>query len=356
MIQELERGVVLFAMVLACLGGQAWATDKPLDGSPPPRKVYISFHIIRISDIDSAQQVFGADLYLRLRWFDPKYIAQPSGVPMEPPDWQPRVDLVNARDYSVDLDTNPTLVGPGILQVTRRYRGTFSAGMDLHTFPFDVQDLNIVIEDGVSDASELEWVLESPSARDVQTLRERNELGSLEEVFGMHRDELPEWKVLAIHVERSQQVYSFLGNAPFSRLEIKLTLERQARFYEVKVILVLVVIVVMSWLSFFLKPESLDERGAICLSALLAVIAHNYVVSTILPPISYLTTLDYLVLGGMALVLFAALESLYVYQLVHKAGEANGQRATETARRLDRSCIVASPLVMGLALIACYTR
>jgi hypothetical protein len=79
-------------------------------------------------------------------------------------------------------------------------------------------------------------------------------------------------------------------------------------------------------------------------------------VSTLLPPISYLTTLDPLMLGAMALVLFAALESLYVYQLLHRAGEANGQRATELARRLDRTCLAASPLLMRLALVACYTR
>ena len=356
MLQKLERRAVLLAMVLACLGGQAWAADKPLDGGPPPRKVYISFHIIRISDIDSAQQIFNADFYLRLRWFDPKYTAQPMGMLTEPPDWRPLVDLVNAKEYSVDLDVNPKLVGPGILQVTKRYRGTFSAGMELHTFPFDVQNLDIVIEDGESDASKLEWVLESHGTGDVQTLRERNGLGSPEEVFDLQRAELPEWKVLAIHAERGRHVYSFLGDLPFSRFKIEFTLARQARFYEVKVILVMVVIVVMSWLSFFLKPESLGERGAICMSALLAVIAHNYVVSTILPPISYLTTLDYLMLGAMALVLFAALESLYVYQMIHRAGEAHGQRATEIARRLDRTCLAASPLLMGLALIACYTR
>ncbi|HZH14305.1 MAG TPA: hypothetical protein VE057_08095 [Archangium sp.] len=87
--------------------------------------------------------------------------------------------------------------------------------MELHTFPFDVQDLDIVIEDGESDASELEWVLESHGTGDVQTLRERNELDSPEEVFDLQRAEFPEWKVLAIHAERGRHVYSFLGDMPF---------------------------------------------------------------------------------------------------------------------------------------------
>jgi hypothetical protein len=354
MLQNLERWAVLIALISTCLASRASAADEPLKERPPPRKVYTSFHIIKLADIDSAHQTFEADFYLRLRWFDPKYLTQAPGTLLEAADWRPRVDLINAKEYSTDLDMDPKLAGPGIVQWTKRYRGTFSAVMDLHNFPFDRQRLPIVLEDGEHDATEVVWVFEALNTGPVQQLHEREDVGSPEEVLEMGRDELPEWRVLGIKIERGQHVYPFFDNAVFSRFEISLRLARKTRFYELKIILVLVLIVVMSWLTFFLKAESLGERSAICTSALLAIIAHNYVASTILPPISYLTTLDYLLLGGMGFVLFAALESLYVYRLLHGPELLRGQPALELARTVDLRCIAAAPVLLVLALIACY--
>jgi hypothetical protein len=354
MLLHLERWAVLIALLSTCLAGRARAADEHLEERPPPRKVYTSFHIIKLADIDSARQTFDADFYLRLRWFDPKYLTRAPGTLLEAAEWRPRVDLINAKEYSTDLDMEPKLVGPGLVQWTRRYRGTFSAPMDLHNFPFDRQRLPIVIEDGEHDATEVVWVLEALNTGPVRQLHERENVGSLEEALEMGRDELAEWRVLGIDVKRGQHVYPFFDNAVFSRFEINLTLARKTRFYEFKIILVLVLIVVMSWLAFFLKAESLGERSAICTSALLAIIAHNYVASTILPPISYLTTLDYLLLGGMGFVLFAALESLYVYRLLHGPELIRGQPASEIARMVDMRCIAAAPVLLVLALIASY--
>jgi hypothetical protein len=380
MLQNLERCAVLISLMFTCAVGRAWAADEPPKETPPPRKVYTSFHIIRITNINSASETFDADFYLRLRWYDPKYSKENLlGTTIESKEWRPEVDLINATEINKDLTIGPKVVELGIVQWIGRYRGTFSATMDLRNFPFDQQELSIVIEDGERDASKLKWVLDAHNTKPVQRLDEpvqglKERDGGLlpeekstiiEGLQGIKRDKkedkegpdkIPEWRLLDINVVHSQPAYPFLDGVEFSRFEIKFKLSRKARFYELKIILVLVLIVVMSWLTFFLKADSLVERGAACMSALLAIIGHNYVALNILPPISYLTTLDYLLLGGMGFVLFSAMESLYVYQLLQGPQRIRGQPASEIVRRIDRRCIAASPLLLMLALIACYLR
>jgi hypothetical protein len=66
-------------------------------------------------------------------------------------------------------------------------------------------------------------------------------------------------------------------------------------------------------------------------------VAFSYVVSGITPRISYLTLLDYFLLGSFFLVFLSSVENILVY-LLYKRGAATG-----TLTRIDRWSLVLFP-------------
>jgi hypothetical protein len=323
------------------------------------RKVFVSFAIVNISNIDCVANTFEADFYVRLRWHEPSLIGQSTGVLNTPPEFRPRLDFSNAKSLNREREEeNYHLVGPGNIQTENRFRGVFTAVMDLHRFPFDSQHLTIGIEDFDRGSDEMLLVYESdgtyipPGER--RELREASNVMRLDDVIvDKSTLAMSDWSIQKIIVQRSEQVYAFFDHARFSRFTIDMTMQRLPLYYLTKIVLVLVILVVASWVALFFSPEDLGNRSTICITSLLAVIAHNYVSTTILPRIAYLSTLDCLLFGGMAMVFLSGVESLVVAAIVRAfPGDQGHLRACQ----IDRQCRWAFPAGFALfyAFVAFY--
>jgi hypothetical protein len=327
------------ACALALLAGPAAAgAATAVPATPParPTRVAASFFFSSIENVDSVNQTFTADFYLRLEWNDPRLAGLAPAQIDESTIWQPKVEVVNSRDVQKPWEPFFEHPGPGKLGLLSRFVGTFAAPMDLHDFPFDRQVLPVEIESSVSPAKEM--VFGYPGNQ----RRKRGWTAPLKpEEVGGNNARLPEWDLEAIRVRELEEYYPFV-DASFSRYRIEIEVSRRSGFYVWKVIVIEAMIVVLSWAVFLLDAAELGDRLAVSVTLLLATVAFSYVVSGITPRISYLTLLDWFLLACFALISLSAVESLFVHYL-----QRRGKGAVDTAR-IDRWSLAAFPVAFLL--------
>lgn len=332
----LRRSAFAFVLLAAFALPTAHAQQTPATAPPAaPTRVDASFFFGTIENVDSVSETFNADFYLLLVWDDPRL----GGVPLDQLDsstiWQPKVEVVNSRDIQQPWPPFfpfPEQPRPKLLS---RFHGTFAAPMDLHDFPFDRQVLPVEIESAAYPTRLVVFdYLGSHHKKRGWTVPLR-----AEEVLG-NSVRLPEWEIDAVQVRELDKYYSFI-DATYSRYRIEIMVSRRSGFYIWKVMAIEALLVILSWVVFVLEPGEVANRLAVCVTLLLATVAFNYVVSEITPRVSYLTLLDWFLLGCFVMIFLAGLEAVIVYFL-HRRGKG------AAVARVDRCSMAAFPILFLL--------
>ncbi|WP_439106592.1 hypothetical protein [Congregibacter sp.] len=121
------------------------------------------------------------------------------------------------------------------------------------------------------------------------------------------------------------------------------------RYYDhhvIKFIIPLVLIVMMSWIVFWMDPKESGSQLSVAVTAALTLIAYHIALSGKLPDIPYLTRMDLFLFGSTMLVFLALLEVVITSRLA--------QSRTDTlAYSIDGVCRFVFPL--AYVLIAVFT-
>ena len=89
------------------------------------------------------------------------------------------------------------------------------------------------------------------------------------------------------------------------------------------------IIVFMSWIVFWIDPQAVAPRISVSVTSMLTLVAYRFLLGGDLPKISYLTRLDYFLLGTTIVVFLSLIEVTWTSTLSSR-GKA------EAARRIDR--------------------
>jgi len=112
-------------------------------------------------------------------------------------------------------------------------------------------------------------------------------------------------------------------------MDFTIPVTRHARFFFIKVIIPLCLIVLMAWLVLWIDPSAMGPQIGIPTSAVFALIVFIQRSATLLPRIDYLTRLDRFILGVLVLVFVTLGEAVTVTMLALKEKK-------ELAGRIDR--------------------
>jgi hypothetical protein len=114
---------------------------------------------------------------------------------------------------------------------------------------------------------------------------------------------LADWKILAY--ETVVAPFAPIEEINAAAFAFQFTAKRYVGYYLWQVVLPLVVVVIMSWAAFWVGREHIGVRIAVATSSILTLIAHRFVLASLLPRLPYMTRLDYFTVGSMLLVLMA---------------------------------------------------
>ena len=340
------------------------STPIQVNAKEQPRNVYISYAINRIFGIDYVAETFEIDFYLQMLWrvdtetlkkklnSDRKVLKDEMIVDPKYLDWYPVSDFMNAQSVTPHGGENRYLYKNGFILSDVRYKGVFYNRMQLKKFPFDDQNLIILLEDFSKTNKELIFRYGTPFERP-EVERDTIMIES-KEIFETDLN-FSEFRLnQEVNFITTDHLYEYTANRDvYSQAQLILSISRETGFYLSKIISISLLIVIMSWIVFFMGADRIEERSGFSITAFLALIGHNFVTNSVLPKIPYLTIMDYITLGASVLIFLTAIENIVVY-LIHvknKSVRSNNGRVKVKAATIDRICIWVFPALLILLCI-----
>ncbi len=302
------------------------AAKATLDPQPAPQTadepvtLHVTIHLLDLLRINDAEQTALVDFTLWVSWRD-ENLASP-GAPTRffrtNQIWVPNLQvmnqftLANRRVDVVEVDDD------GNAQYRRRLVGTISVPRDLSDFPIDEHTMRIAVAAlGMS--------------RDVEIVIDERLTGQAESFS------IPEWEVGSGEAVLSEYV---AAGESFPMLSYEWEVRRKIGYYIWKVIIPLAMVVMMSWVVFWLDPKQAGPQIGIAATSILTLIAYRFTLGFLVPRLSYLTRLDYFIAGASLLVFVALLEALTTVSLAEER-PALARRIDVTSRWLFPAAFVA---------------
>ena len=119
---------------------------------------------------------------------------------------------------------------------------------------------------------------------------------------------------------------------------LSVDVKREEGFFIYKVIFPLILIVMMSWMVFWIDPSLAASQISVSVTAMLTMIAYRFALSGMVPRLAFLTTLDYFVLISTLVVFLSMIEVIYTAHL-----SSSGQ--LDKARKVDRHARWIAPVI-----------
>lgn len=305
-----------------------------------PTQVSVGMWIVDINSIDSAQQSFGADVFIALRWSDPRLAHTGTGVANYALGqvWNPRTFIVNeTNSVSHRLSESVEADADGTVMYRQRFVGSFTQALLLKSFPFDKQTFRVHLAALNYKPGEVNFV---PDQKWMDA--------GIKQAGGISKSiTLPDWTVEKWDVK--PLVYAPAPGLELSGYVFEFTASRNVQHYILKVILPLVLIVMMSWSVFWIDPATSNSQISIAVTSMLTLIAYRFAVDSQLPRLPYMTRLDALFLTGTLLVFFSLIEVLVTTIL-------DNNQQTERAKKIDRYCRAIFPVIFAIASVAIFVK
>jgi len=304
--------------------------DRPGKGSGPT-PVYFYVFVLDVGNIDGPGQSFGANIFLRLHWKDERLAREDDSARTVPlaEVWNPRLIIVNQQGFvRMSLPEIVEIQPDGTVTYLQRYNGVLSQPLKLSEFPFDQHRFAITF--GTAGYS----------PQDVQFLPDRGRKGR--EITGGDIHEMlsvPDWAITDYQVQ--SRPFEAIEGVETGGIVAKVTARRYATYYVWKVIVPLVLIVMMSWGGFWIDPTHAGAQIGVATSSILTLIAYRFMLGGLIPRLSYMTRLDYFILGSTVIVFLTFVE------VIVTTGLAQG-KTVNLGRRVDRWSRVVFPAILVL--------
>jgi hypothetical protein len=301
----------------------AWATtqnpEQPLirllDAPPLTNgriRVDVALAITNLAEVDEAHEQFRVSGLTFASWDDARLAFNPrpgeqTRFYRQDQIWTPGFHMLNAIEPKAGLAT--IRVSPnGRVRYAERFAVTLSTKFYLQKFPFDSQNLDIVISPFASGAIRI----------DMKTDKEMTRL-----VPGRFL-ELEQWKLRGI--TGLEQTTSIGDTFQFEQIEFRLFAYRRAAFYVWTIILPLIVMLIVSWSVLWIAPANFAQQLGIVMPTFLSVIAFSYAMAFTLPRVPYLTFINAFFLSVYLFVFLSVLETVAIYAISSSGREQRAIR------------------------------
>ncbi|KAI0218532.1 Gamma-aminobutyric acid receptor subunit beta [Lamellibrachia satsuma] len=269
------------------------------------------------SQLSDPVEDFTLDVYFRQHWSDPRLRFREEedelciSNEMLSKIWWPDTFFANAKKANFHFATtkNAFLRIKPSGEITQSLRLTVQAmcNMDLTYFPMDSQICSLEIESYGYSTKDIAYRWRDGAVKSV----------------GLHKDvQLPQFNVQGY---RTNERLIELSTGNYSRLACELFFVRSLGYYVIQIYIPSCLIVVLSWVSFWLSRDAVPARVALGITTVLTMTTLISSTNASLPKISYLKSIDvYLVTC-----FFMVFASLLEYASVSFISHVTAQRARD---------------------------
>jgi hypothetical protein len=305
----------------AKIGGKAVAL-KPIE-------VKTAIQLEQVTGVDQKQANFEVIASLWMEWIDPALAFSPESCQCNLKVFNSIDDFVQAeganfptfsfRNLLDDLHTQSQIIAvnpDGRITYFERFAATLSApNLDLRKYPFDIQKFSIEIDSFYPDDSFVfaDWGNSGANSH----------LGN------------EEWDVIETYANTSKFSVPLIGTMN-SRFSFNFLTKRHIDYYAFRIIIPITLIIILTWLTFFLHKDYM-KRIEIVGANLLLFIAYNFTIAGDLPKLGYLTVMDRIIVST-----FTVTAVIFAYNVYLRWLDMHGKK--DLAERLDKYVVWIYPL------------
>uniref|UniRef100_A0A1I8H093 Glycine receptor subunit alpha-2 n=1 Tax=Macrostomum lignano TaxID=282301 RepID=A0A1I8H093_9PLAT len=314
-----------------------------------PTIILLGIYINGFNYISEQSMDYEINLYMREQWWDPRLAFNRSHMCgmefMKLPDrawdkiWVPDVFFRNEKKATFHEVTLPNrlmrLYPNGTVYYAAKITATLSCQMKLHKYPLDTQVCPIQFESfgHTVKANVYQW-RPGPVEKDEQLI-------------------LPQFELHATNTKNCQQTYA-TGDYPC--LEVEFVLRRNIGYYLIQLYVPSVLIVILSWVAFWISIDAIPARVTIGLLTVLTMTTQSATARASLPRVSYIKAMDVWMSICLLFVFASLLEFAVVNVFSRKEIRKKSQGLSilsETAKDFeDLICAQVSPMRFYLSNIS----
>jgi hypothetical protein len=275
--------ILLLLAALTFFASETAALASAVGAAPTPERptvVRVGLVIRNIIAVDEVKENWQVAGLLVAKWTDRSLRYRSRGRGQLYRDlpanmWKPDFEFSNEESPTnfrfVDLYAEPD----GTVTYTQTFTATLSTSSDLRRFPFDSQILPLVVQ---TSGDDLDRTILKPDPQ-ASALSNRSYAG------------LSHWQLISL----TERVGTVAGTASRANdVEFGLKVRRNPKSYILKFIVPLLLLVIISWVTFWLSHEEFKTRDQLqsAVATLLIVVAFNITASNLLPRTEYITYID----------------------------------------------------------------
>lgn len=273
----------------AVAAGGSGQLDRPLSD----REVLIGAWIENIQSVDPETNSFNADLYVWLRWSNPK---------LEPWKTVEFMNLYQAWDLAEWPATEePERQPDGTLYHLTHYQAVFNSRLALADYPFGTQNLRIEIEDIQNEAKYLRFVTNDSSIG----------ISNVISIPG-YRIGTPTIAVVDNEYGTDFGALDRTETNTYSRVVITTPIAHPVLTNIVKYLVPILLVMIAAGLIFQVPPGLIEGRIGLAITLLLTLVAMQWTATDGLPINEYLTLLDVLYVLSIAFILASLIIAIRV--------------------------------------------
>ena len=293
------------------------ADNQSLNNGGNPTEVYVIGAILDVDKINSAEQNFTLNLYLLFRWTDSRLVHDGVESIMRPLSevWNPRLTIMNTQRQWKNTRDVVEIAPDGSVTFRLHVFGNFSQPLELHDFPHDSHTFEVPVVAAGFRPHQL-------ALKPLPTM----------ETFVSEKLSVADWRIKGVRGESRDVKLS--NGLMLPGFVISFEGERLVHHYVVKAIIPLVLIVMMSWVVFWIDPAQVPNQLSVAVTTVLTLIAYHIALSGRLPDIPYLTQMDKFLFGSTVLVFMSLIEVVVTSHLSSTEQLGNARRIDKTARVL----------------------
>ena len=314
------RALTVFLLLCLSIALPA-AAQEPFG---PPREVKIGLLMTDMTEVNGAEQSFSADVFMLATWQDPD-LAGGEGMRTLDLDeiWHPTLLIYNRRSVTESMPEEVMVRPDGTVTYLQRYTGDFSAPMNLREFPRDRQEFFV-------------WLVAPTRAGTNVTLAPDTSLVALR----TEHLSISDWKVGEASL--TMEAFQVAPGGPMNPgIKLSFPASRRVTYYTIQVLIPLVAIVMMAYAVFWIAPTVVPTRVGVVVTTMLTLIAYRFMLANHVPRLSYLTRLDWFMLGATVLLVLTLFTMAGTSYLVNREQEA-------LVKKIDRAGRLLYPVVFAV--------
>ncbi|XP_078716924.1 glycine receptor subunit alpha-2-like [Lampetra fluviatilis] len=293
----------------------------------PAVNVSCEVFIRSFGSIQEATSDYRVTVYLRQRWTDPRLAYSHYPVPLLHLDqsnikhiWKPDLFFDNEKSahfHEITTDNKMLrITNNGVVDYAMRLTLTLSCPMDLHNFPMDTQMCAMYLESFGYTTADIVFHWNGPTP-----------------VSLFQGLTLPQF-VLSNKISTGSCTTTY-STGSFSCIFAKFTLHREMGFYLIQLYVPSILIVILSWVSFWINMEAAPARVALGITTVLTLTTQSTGARASLPKVSYIKAVD-IWMATCLLFVFAALLEYAAVNVTSRQSQGFMKKGRRSQKPIDQ--------------------